>query len=252
MTRWIIAALVALSVLTWPAGHVPRLAQALIPPDCPSAPASGRLVRRLALCGWMARRGWRRRQRNGLGVAQLVALVDALAPALDAGLGPARAWELAVRSSRLDQDAATGALVRGVAQASAAGAPAGPEIVRVAQEARSTQLLVLGTAWRLSEQTGAPLAAMARTVARMLRADQAAVRRLEAVVTESRTTARILTALPLSGPLFAAVLGIDIRAVATSGPWLWMSVASGVLLAVLGRMWLARLAAAVVRGPTLS
>ncbi len=125
----------------------------------------------------------------------------------------------------------------------------GPVLTESARTHRSRPLLLLGTAWRLSERTGAPLAPMTATVAGMLRADQSASRRLEAVSTESRTTARILTALPLAGPLLAAALGVDLRRVAAAGVWVWVAVGVGLALAAIGRIWLRRLAERVVRGP---
>lgn len=190
---------------------------------------------------------WRRD--SSLGAGELLPLVDALAPALAAGLGPSRAWELAALATCAGGDPRVVEIARVAAESAAAGAPVGPVLTESARTHRSRPLLLLGTAWRLSERTGAPLAPMTATVAGMLRADQSASRRLEAVSTESRTTARILTALPLAGPLLAAALGVDLRRVAAAGVWVWVAVGVGLALAAIGRIWLRRLAERVVRGP---
>lgn len=59
-------------------------------------------------------------------------------------------------------------------------------------------------------------------------------------------------ALPLSGPLLMAAIGLDPRRLLTSGPWAPLTVVAGLMLAGIGWAWLARLAERVVRGPTIT
>lgn len=253
------ASLVAFAVAVWPrrGAHRRAVALALFRTERPTGGTAG--PRRgpigFARAGLVALgRRWpgRRRDAGGLDDDLLLALIDALAPALEAGLGPGRAWELALSRTAIGRTGAGAGLADAVARATAAGAPVGTAIAASARTAGSAPLALLGIAWQLSEETGAPLAATSRTVAGMLRADRAASRRLDAVATESRTTARILTALPLSGPLFMAALGLDPRRLVTFGPWLWLALTAGVGLAAFGRWWLRRLAERVVRGPTIA
>lgn len=193
-----------------------------------------------------------RRGADGLDDDLLLRVIDALPPALEAGLDPGRAWELALTRGGIAPTNEGAGLAGAVSAAAAAGSPVGAAITEHARTTGSAAVSLLGVAWQLSEETGAPLAATSRTVARMLRADRAARRRLDAVATESRATARILVALPLSGPVFMIALGLDPRRLATGGPWLWLTLAAGVGLAITGRVWLHRLAERVVRGPTIS
>lgn len=252
----VVGALAALAAALWPTRRAARrsVARGILRPGGSAGLRSRTAVQtpRGRVKTDIARR-WRRLvRRHGAQTDELVGLIDALAPALEAGLGADRAWELALSATGTSGDGSAAALTRAVTAAVAAGAPVGPEITAQARAARSAPLLLLGTAWHLSERTGAPLATTSRTVARMLRADQDATARLDAVATESATTARILTALPLSAPLVVAALGLDPRALATGGPWVTCAIATGVVLALIGRTWLRRLADRVLRGPTIS
>lgn len=257
------ASLVALAVAVWPSrGAARRAVVATLFRASRTTRGAARPRRRspvaiaragvVALGRRLPGRDQGRDQGGGLDDEMLVTLIDALAPALEAGLGPGRAWELALSRTGIRTFGAGAGLADAVTSAAAAGSPVGEAIAAQARTAGSAPLSLLGIAWQLSEETGAPLAATSRTVARMLRADRAASRRLDAVATESRTTARILTALPLSGPLCMTALGLDPRRLATGGPWLWLALAAGVGLALVGRLWLRRMADRVVRGPALA
>lgn len=272
LTAALVAALLTVAVLVWPAGGRARSVRALF--SAGEVPARSRAPRRSGLRVRLRRVLSRFRRRAApLQGPELLAIVDALAPALEAGLGSARAWGLAVgslpgggdetagtrRDTRLLGATSAGVpspaareLCRAVADAAAAGDPMGPVLRDAARRHRSRPLALLGIAWALSEQTGAPLAPVTRTVGTMIRADVAAERRLESVATQSRITARILTALPVAGPLLAVAVGVDLARLATSGPWVWISVGVGMLLAGVGRVWLGRLAERVTRGPTVS
>lgn len=245
---WVVAALAFLTVLVWPTRSARDQVASLVVLPAGSASPQRAGDRRRPAARVLRRRGAGTRHADA---EHLVSLLEAVEPALAAGLSPARAWDAALRTGAYDGDGPAGSLARAVRDAVGNGQAIAPAITAVAGRVRSRHLLMLGIAWHISDHTGAPVAGVTRTVAAMVRADLVAARRLEAVATESRTTARILTALPLCGPFCVAALGLDVGALGDAGPWLWFALVAGIGLAVAGRRWLSRLAADVLRSPVL-
>ena len=149
--------------------------------------------------GWQA---WRRRQRAADDSADLLALVEAVLPALEAGMAPGAALRLAADATSTGRPPGpTAALAHRLAALSAEGLPIGPLWAQAATTSASPELRLLAQAWSLTEDLGAPLAEAVRTTAGLLRARMRAERRIAGAVAGARATMNVLTALPLGGPV---------------------------------------------------
>ncbi|MBW3084898.1 hypothetical protein KEM60_01088 [Austwickia sp. TVS 96-490-7B] len=193
---------------------------------------------------WRHLRSWqppRRRHRQRR--EAFLSIVDALAPALEAGLDGPTALTEAARSCP-DQMLATH-LATAVTQART-GLPIGVALSTSTTDAHGLDptelpgLILLARAWTLSERTGAPLAAMSSTVAQITRADLAATRATESAVAEARATIRVLIGLPLAGPLLAPAIGISPTDLYGT-PAAAISTLCGLALLVAGWYWMRRL-----------
>lgn len=189
----------------------------------------------------------------GVSTHDLLALLETIAPALEAGMTPASALGLAAdaRSAPGHQDP-LGALAREMASAAADGDPLGPRWCEAAESAGSAELLLLAQAWSLTEDMGAPLAQAVRTTAGLLEARIAQERRLTASVAGAKATVNVLTVLPIGGPLVALVLGIGPGELYGGSRITQGSLALGLGLAGLGRWWVRRMVRAVARGPVVA
>lgn len=241
--------LVAVGILLWPERFgLRRLA--ILP--LPSRSASGTAPTQPS--AWERVRRWRPGGRAaGASTQDLLALLEAIAPALEAGMTPASALRLAAdaRSSPGHQDP-LGALARQMASAAADGDSLGPLWCEAAESADSAELLLLAQAWSLTEDMGAPLAQAVRTTAGLLEARIAQERRLAASVAGAKATVNVLTVLPIGGPLVALVLGIGPRELYGGSVLTQSSLALGLGLAALGRWWVRRMVRAVARGPVVA
>ena len=207
-----------------------------------------------------AARRWSPRQRRTAGAEVALAIAEALAPALEAGLPPVAALAHAVadldtagRGSR--EPAGVEDLrrwARQVAAAAGTGEPASSLLSRGATTVGSRELALLAEAWSLTEVTGGPLADAARTTAALIRSARAQRRRLAAAVAGAHSTMNILTALPLGGPLLALALGVDPAALYLGSPLCICCLVAGVALALAGRAWVRRLVAQAVEGPVVA
>lgn len=200
----------------------------------------------------LVRRAWQRRVANGRGEGfdeSVLALLDALEPALRAGLTPARAFELVGGTSARPADEAgrgVAGLVDDAVRAAEAGGSVGRVWQRWAEDTGSGTLRFVAAAWLLSERTGAPLAdAVARAAART-RSELSRRRRVSAAVAGPRATVNVLSALPLVGPLFGLASGLDPAEVYLSSPLVLVVVAVGFGLILVGRWWSRRLVGAVL------
>jgi tight adherence protein B len=260
----VLAALAGLAVALWPPNAERHVAASFGFPG--SAPGSSRRV-------------WIPRLRSSghaqpLDPAAVLALVEAVAPALDAGLPPAAALAFGLggipgldrRPSLHGQAGGSGqvTLLHGAPSVHAAasvldsvrlaaqqGRPVGPVWQAAADRAGSVHLHLLGAAWTLSESTGAPLAEAARTTAGVLRSAAAQERRMASAVAGARATMNLLSVLPVGGPLVALALGIGPLELYTTSPAAELSLAAGVALAFAGRWWVRRLVAVVIAGPVV-
>ncbi len=214
---------------------------------------------------WARSRSRRRASADALDEA-LLGVLDALEPALVAGLTPARALELAAPSvgtgtaprpgpAGLDRGSVgrvgvhrdgMGSLVEEAVRAAEAGSSVGRVWQRWADDTGSRTLGFVAAAWLLSERTGAPLAeAVARASART-RAELSRRRRVTSAVAGPRATVNVLSALPLVGPLFGLASGLDPSEVYLSSPVVVGAVGFGFVLLLVGRWWCRRLVASVL------
>jgi tight adherence protein B len=189
----------------------------------------------------------------GVTAPDLLGLLEAIAPALEAGMAPASALRIAAEarsdSGRPDPLAA---LARDMAEAAAGGATLGPLWRKAAWSASSAELLLLAQAWSLTEDLGVPLAQAVRTTAGLLEARIAHERRLVAAVAGARATVNLLTVLPIGGPLLALALGVGPGELYGGSRLTQASLVLGLSLAGVGRWWVSRMVRAVARGPVVA
>jgi tight adherence protein B len=183
--------------------------------------------------------------------ADLLRVVEAVLPALEAGLTPSAALALAAEVTPGGERSATTVLVSRLAGLSAAGLPIGPFWAQAAAVEQSPELTLLAQAWSLTEELGAPLAEAVRTTAGLLRARIEAERRAAGAVAGARATMNVLTALPLGGPLVALALGVHPRELYAGSPVTALCLVAGGVLVLGGRWWVARMVQNVARGPVL-
>ena len=269
--------LVVLAVLAWPRRRWVRAARtrdvlAFGPGGSapPAAPESGGARATLARL-WRAdpvelARAWRLRRRPDDLLAGALDLLSGIGAGLEAGLPAGRAIELAATSVvGADQVALATGEGRGAAQPlmsvpvpSVAGLAG--DLVRAGRLVRpasavwddwaarsgSDELAFVAAAWRLSERTGAPLAAAVERAARGLRDVRRRRGRVASAVAGPRATVTVLTALPLAGPLLGLACGVDPRTLYLGSPLSTASVVVGAGLAVLGRWWCGRMVRGVL------
>jgi tight adherence protein B len=189
----------------------------------------------------------------GVDARDLLGLLGAIAPALDAGMAPAAALRVAADArSGAGQLGPLDALSRDLASAAAQGAMLGPLWREAAHSSGSAELLLLSRAWSLSEDMGVPLAQAVRTTAGLLEARIAHERGLAGAVAGARATVNVLTVLPIGGPLLALVLGISPGELYGGSRLTQVSLGLGLCLAGIGRWWVHRMVRAVARGPVIS
>jgi tight adherence protein B len=242
--------LAGLGVLAWP-GRFGRRRLAILPEVLSASPmgvtavpgsATGRLRRLLP-----------GRSVTAVRTQDLLGLLEAIAPALEAGMAPASALSLAADArSRSGGPDHLAALASTMASAAADGAALGPLWREAAESAGSAELLLLAHAWSLTEDMGAPLARAVRTTSGLLEARVAHERLLTSAVAGARATVNLLTVLPLCGPLLALVLGIGTAELYTGSRLALGSLVLGLCLAGIGRWWVHRMVGAVARGPVMA
>ncbi len=174
--------------------------------------------------------------------AGVAGLADRLAALSRAGLPPAETWRvLATR-----QDAAA-PICRAVARTVALGGTSA-EGLRLATRGEAGSRGVRGgpvdwlaLAFAVSQECGAPLADVLDGVARTVREEHQAVRERDAALAGPRTTAVVLTWLPLAGLGLGALTGTNsVWVLVSTGPGL-VCLATGAALWWAGRWWMARL-----------
>lgn len=155
------------------------------------------------------------------------AFLTSLAPTLASGVAPLRAAEHA--SDVLPE----GPVRREIRAAVAAVDGPGPAL---AASEHHPSLALVGRVWCLSDRTGAPLAAAVRTAELLLRERIDRERAVEAGRAQAAATIRLLTGLPLTGPLLALAVGVDPAHLYHSAAT-WASLALGLALVALGHWW---------------
>ena len=101
----------------------------------------------------------------------------------------------------------------------------------------SAELAFVAAAWRLSETTGAPLAAAVERAVGGMRDAGRRRGKVAAAVAGPQATVTVLTVLPLTGPLFGLACGIDPVTLYARSPLATASVLVGLALVWVGRRW---------------
>ncbi len=238
--------LAAAAFVLWPRSSVSRAIAALAE-QRPTAAATQPRTSRSIAAGARARvlqavRG-RRRQDSSIEVTddQALALLDALAPALGAGLTPAEALRAA---SSTIPDARDSGLLVPVIRAAADGRPLGPAWERLAHRTGHPDVASLARAWSVSERLGCPLAEAVRQTARSCRDRTLMQQRLTSATAGTRATSTLLTLLPIGGTAMAPLLGLN-PAQLYGTPVAWACLLLGGLLILLGRWIVGRMVAQV-------
>jgi len=171
----------------------------------------------------------------------VAALVQRLSVLLDAGVGPASAWQHA--ASGIDSPVAA-AVVTGIVERGAVGR----ELVEGLLDARSLAApseqqawAALAAAWTVATESGAPLAPTLRRFAEVLRSLEQARRDVEVALAGPSATSRIVLALPAIGLVFGMLLGFDALRILVMTPPGWACLAVGGLLVIGGIRWNRRL-----------
>lgn len=249
----VVGILAGLAILLRPGRFGLRLLAIL--PAARSAPAVGRSASgSVPGSTWDRVRCWLPgRLADGVGAQDLLGLLEAIVPALEAGMAPAAALRIAAEarsgSGRPDPLAV---LADDMAMAAAQGAALGPRWREAAELADSAELRLLSQAWSLTEDMGVPLAQAVRTTAELLEARIAHQRRLAGAVAGARATVNVLTVLPVAGPLLGLALGIGPVELYAGSLLTQGSLVVGLALAGIGRWWVHRMVRAVARGPVIS
>jgi tight adherence protein B len=193
------------------------------------------------------------RSAAGLTAQDLLGLLEAIAPALEAGITPASALRSAAdaRSGSGGPDPLA-ELAGTIAVAAADGVRLGPLWREAADSSGSAELLLLAQAWSLTEDLGVPLAQAVRTTAGLLEDRIAQEQRVAGAVAGAKATMNLLTVLPIGGPLLALVLGIGPAELYGVSGLTQSCLLLGLCLAGVGRWWVHRMIRAVARGPVLA
>lgn len=173
-----------------------------------------------------------------------MSVLDALAPALRAGLAPVVA--LGCLDLTVARSSGVSVLLTRLVEAAEQGAPLAPVWMSHARDAGSPELALIGRAWALSESLGAPLADCVGTAADLVRQRIARERRLAVALAGPRATMTVLTVLPLAGPGVGLLLGIGPAELYSGVPAL-ASVILGIVFLAVGRLWCAAMVRRLAR-----
>ncbi len=209
-----------------------------------SPPVILALLLALAAAVRLRRAGRARRARDRRRTAELE-LLRALSAELIAGAPPLAAWRAVVdelgRGDTSSGDKrpadADAQLLRRAASCESDGRAA-----EVLSASTSAGVRAVGTAWRVSAATGAPLALSLDRMAGAAADAAATARTVRATLAGPRMTARLLALLPVVGLALAALSGTDPLAVLLGTPPGRLCLVVGVLLDVAGLLWIERLA----------
>lgn len=108
---------------------------------------------------------------------------------------------------------------------------------RFADESGSVEAAFVARAWRLSEQTGAPLADALACAAGVLRERQRAAERLAVASAGPRASMAVLGLLPLAGPAVGFAFGFSPADLYLRTPLATAALGVGLLFGALGLLW---------------
>lgn len=223
MTVLVVGLLVGLAVMTWP--H----RRAVLPgAEVEPAAASVRRPRR--------RRTSRADRERSRAVLQLL---EAVAPAVEAGVPPAQAVQVAVRTTRIS-DATLRADLDQLVEAGVQGHDLGPLWLGMADRHQWDAIAEVGRAWTLSDRFGSPLADALATATATMRARIEHERKVHTLIAGPRATMQLLTLLPVCGLGLAPIIGVPLTEVYSARVLLLAGV-PGITLLLLGRALVARM-----------
>ena len=254
MTATVLAGvLLGLALVVWPAGErLVRVNQVFEPPPALSDTGRGGRSETLRQL-WRSDpvelfRQWRRQRRATSSLPDVLPLLEGIAPALAAGLPPAVAVRLSGAALGSALDPATQPFVGELVGACKRGSPIAPVWQSLAARTGSPDLAFVAAAWQLSELTGAPLAEAVQRAVVSVRESRERARRVNVAVAGPRATVVVLTALPLTGPVFGLACGVPPMELYLSNPIGTASAVVGVGLMWAGRLWCRRLVDSAMRG----
>lgn len=223
------------------------LLAALVVLAAPPGRAESALRARLQVCAMDLavdhRSSWRRpflavaarlglgRHRAGPASDAWLPVLDQLAASLRAGLPPTDALALTTKDSGRD----VRRTLESVLDAAREGRQCAPAWARAARATGRLELQLLARSWAISEQLGAPLADAVDSTARSARSQTELSSRLATATAGARTTATILSLLPVAGVGVALLMGIG-PADLYGSPTAVVSLAVGLLLIAAGRV----------------
>ena len=255
MTAVLAGLLLVLAVVVMPTGErLARVNQVLEPPpvldETAAAPGGGtERLRQL----WRSDpvelfREWRQQRRATSSSPAILALLEGIAPALEAGLPPAVGVRLSGAALGSTVDPGIRAFVGELADVCERGSPIAPVWQSWAARTGSADLSFVAAAWQLSERTGAPLAEAVQRAVVSVRESRERARRVNVAVAGPRATVMVLTVLPLTGPVFGMACGVPPTELYLSNPIGTVSAVVGVLLIWAGRLWCRRLVDSAMNG----
>ena len=255
MTAVLAGLLLVLAVVVMPTGErLARVNQVLEPPPVldETAPAPGGGTERLRQL-WRSDpvelfHEWRQQRRATSSSPAILALLEGIAPALEAGLPPSVAVRLSGAALGSTVDPGIRAFVGELADVCERGSPIAPVWQSWAARTGSADLSFVAAAWQLSERTGAPLAEAVQRAVVSVRESRERARRINVAVAGPRATVMVLTVLPLTGPVFGLACGVPPTELYLSNPIGTVSAVVGVVLIWAGRLWCRRLVDSAMNG----
>ena len=111
------------------------------------------------------------------------------------------------------------------------------------RKSRFEGLEQLSVAWELSQETGAPLAGLVEQIITTFEENEKRRALIQTETAGVKATVYVLAALPLIGMFLASMLGINVLAWYASGVVGFLSLSAGIVLEVIGILWVRRMIA---------
>lgn len=209
----------------WPTFERPGATPIVTPHRAPKAQVGTRLRRLMVLISG------RHHQRPH----SLADLAELLAAPLRSGAPVASAC--AAVAGAVPHDSVEHALLEELVNGAREGHEASIVWERYAERWGSPEAAFVARAWRLSEQTGAPIAEALTCAAGVLRERSRAVQRLKAASAGPRASMAVLGMLPLAGPAVGLAFGINPVDLYMRTPLATAALGLGLVLAAAGLIW---------------